>query len=241
MTSSVTVITGVPGHGKSKFLAHLLLELAKQYEHRFALAAFETHVGMLKTEILKWLSQPTDQPFSWMDQHISLILNDAIGVDEKCDINWVLELAEAAVVRHGIRWLGIDPWNQLEHDLSRDGSAEYQRKALKKCYKFAKDMDIGVFIVAHPTKQILNPMNGQVRQPTLYDVDGSAHWYNNVEYGLSVWRPNPIDTAVKIKSLKVRYTTKPNGEEILRGHAWLRFDGEFGGYRQTSPPNGTED
>jgi len=99
----------------------------------------------------------------------------------------------------------------------------------------AKDMDVGVFIVAHPTKQILNPMKGEVREPTLYDVDGSAHWYNNVEYGLSVWRPDPVDTAVKIESLKVRYTQKPDGEKIMRGGAWLRFDGELGGYRQTVP------
>lgn len=61
MTSSVTVITGVPGHGKSKFGTHLLLELAKQYGHQIALAPFETHAGMLLDEILKWRNQTTDQ------------------------------------------------------------------------------------------------------------------------------------------------------------------------------------
>lgn len=35
--------------------------------------------------------------------------------DSLPSINWVLDLAKAAVLRHGIRGLVIDPYNELDH------------------------------------------------------------------------------------------------------------------------------
>jgi len=42
-------------------------------------------------------------------------------VDTRCEdnslpnISWVLDLAKAAVLRHGVRGLVIDPYNELDH------------------------------------------------------------------------------------------------------------------------------
>jgi hypothetical protein len=35
--------------------------------------------------------------------------------DSLPSINWVLDLAKAAVLRHGVRGLVIDPYNELDH------------------------------------------------------------------------------------------------------------------------------
>jgi twinkle protein len=35
--------------------------------------------------------------------------------DEVPSVDWVLKLAKAAVMRHGIRGLVIDPYNELDH------------------------------------------------------------------------------------------------------------------------------
>ncbi len=35
--------------------------------------------------------------------------------DSLPSINWVLDLARAAVLRHGVRGLVIDPYNELDH------------------------------------------------------------------------------------------------------------------------------
>jgi len=46
---------------------------------------------------------------------------DYLAADTRCEddslpnISWVLDLAKAAVLRHGVRGLVIDPYNELDH------------------------------------------------------------------------------------------------------------------------------
>ena len=48
----------------------------------------------------------------WLDEHFHMIRCER---DELPSIDWLLELARAAVLRHGIRGLVIDPYNELDH------------------------------------------------------------------------------------------------------------------------------
>lgn len=51
--------------------------------------------------------------------HFKLTLNMCcfIRCEDDClpSIDWVLNLAKAAVLRHGVRGLVIDPYNELDH------------------------------------------------------------------------------------------------------------------------------
>ena len=64
--------------------------------------------------------------------------------------------------------------------------------------RFARSYDCGVVVVAHPTKDVKLP-TGEIRAPTLYDISGSAHWYNAADHGVVISR----DTTTNISEISV--------------------------------------
>ena len=66
-------------------------------------------------------------------------------------IDWVLELAKAAVLRYGIRGLVIDPYNALSHLRPANlTETEFVSQLLTKVKRFAQTNDCHVWFVAHP-------------------------------------------------------------------------------------------
>jgi hypothetical protein len=57
-------------------------------------------------------------------------------------------------------------------------------------------------VVAHPTKSAKDG-DGNYKMPTLYDISGSANWYNKADLGVIVHRENEDDTLIKVQ--KSRY------------------------------------
>jgi twinkle protein len=55
--------------------------------------------------------------------------------------------------------------------------------------------------------------------PTLYDVEGSAHWFNKPDHGIIIDRPNPDADEGVIRVAKVRF--EETGE---KGVVRMRFD-----------------
>ncbi|MGI9381065.1 MAG: hypothetical protein ACR2OW_15580, partial [Methyloligellaceae bacterium] len=113
--------------------------------------------------------------------------------------------------------------------LDRHGSAEYQRRAIMKLKSFARAYDCGVIVVAHPTKDVKMP-NGKVRSPTLYDIDGSAHWYNAADHGIIIDRDITKSTVcVEVKKSRFRSGGVP-------GKAWLNYQISNGRYVEAPAP-----
>ena len=48
----------------------------------------------------------------------------------------------------------------------------------------AKELNILIIIVAHPSK----PGKDSQKIPDMYNISGSAHWYDLCDYGLTVFR-----------------------------------------------------
>ena len=70
------------------------------------------------------------QGMSWLQDRIFLIRYED---DELPSVDWVLNLARAAVLRHGIRGLIIDPYNELDHQRPRSMTeTEYVSQMLTK-------------------------------------------------------------------------------------------------------------
>jgi twinkle protein len=118
--------------------------------------------------------------------------------DNRPTLEWFLDMAEVAVVRHGARIIQLDPWNRLDASRGRDESeTEYIGRCLRALHSFAHDMNCHVQIVAHPAK-----MDGvrKDRTPTLEDISGSKNWENMCDQGFVVHRPEIFEDKRKNRS-----------------------------------------
>lgn len=220
-----TVVTGIPGHGKSEWLDALMINLAHAYDWTFAV--FSPENQPLEIHFQKLSEKYIGKPFfgkdrmdkaelataaRWIDARFSFVLPEP----EHLSIDSVLALAKTAVNRKGIKGLVIDPWNELDH--SRPGNlteTEYISQCLSKIRRFARDNDIHVFLVAHPTKlkKEKNEQGAMVYMPpTPYDISGSSHWRNKADNAITIFRPDVTkeSSTVEIHVQKVRF--KNNGK-----------------------------
>ena len=72
----------------------------------------------------------------------------------------------------------------LDHSAQRDHS--YIGRALSEITQFCQQTNTHLFLVAHPRK--IESDNGSYKKPTLYDISGSADFFNKAYNGLIVFR-----------------------------------------------------
>jgi twinkle protein len=204
------VVTGIPGHGKSTFINDVICRCADRYGWRIAVASFEQHPQADHRRALReWCAAKRERMMSadelqradrWIDEHFVFIVP---GDDDLPNLAWCLEMCATAVVRHGVRVVIIDPWNELDHDRPPDLSlTEYTGKAIKEFKRFARQFDVHLIIVAHPTKLT----NGE--RPTLYSISDSSHWANKADVGIVVHRPDITQPLTEVRVIKSRYHDK---------------------------------
>ena len=76
---------------------------------------------------------------------------------------------------------------------------------LDKLTRFAQANDVLVILMAHPTKLYKNK-EGHIYPPSLYDISGSAHFYNKADYGLVIHRNRTLgNVLVKVEKVKFRH------------------------------------
>jgi twinkle protein len=225
------LITGIPSHGKSKFALHLLCNQVEQYQARPAIFSAEVPIKPhVRDELRKFHGVDPVAADAWIQENFLFLGSDPRDQDEEIDVDWIIEKASDAVIRHGINWLLIDPWNQLEHRRNRESIDEYQERALRSLNRFRRSFGCSVIVVAHPTKDI-KQRDGKVRTPNLYDVSGSAHWYNAPDHGIVVDRPDSSGYHVRVCVKKARFAKSGHV-----GEGWLKFNPETGRYAATLPP-----
>lgn len=239
---TLAVITGVPSAGKSKWTAALLKNILIRYEHAAALASFEMPVVPYlrdefrhqlegKQDNLEAKKQAAKKADEWIEKRLVFIDQAPEDEDQEATVDWVLEMARDAVIRYGIKWLLIDPWNQLDDNkVKGESTPEFQKRAIKSIKRFAKNANVAVMIVAHPTKDV-KLASGEIREPNLYDIDGSAHWYNACDFGVVVDR-GINESRVKISVKKARF--KGTG---MPGEAWLNWQEEKGCFVEIQAPD----
>jgi twinkle protein len=225
------VVTGIPGHGKSTWALNLVVNLGERYGWRCAIFSPEMptvpHLRdklrriILRHKPLALDRQAIDRADTWIDRMLVFIDADPTGrVDEDFDLEWILDRATDGVLRDGIRLFVIDPWNEVEH--ARKGSesmTDYIGRSIRSIKRFAQQYQVAVIVIAHPTKDVAK--EGKNRAVSLYDIEGSAHWFNKCDHGVVVDRPKPEEDEALIRVAKVRF--EESGE---RGSVRLRFDRE---------------
>jgi twinkle protein len=231
----LTVVTGIPNSGKSEFVDALTVNLAIAYGWRFAVCSFENPVPEHASKLAeKYSGAPFwDGPtrrmseadlmraMQWIGEHFSFIRFD----DEAPTIEAILEKARAAVLRHGVRGLVIDPYNEIEHRRPANMTeTEYVSWMLGQVKRLAQSCGVHVWFVAHPAK--LHRENGKLPVPTLYDISGSANWSNKADIGVVVHRsPEEDPTRADIYVRKVRFKSVGRiGGTSLR---WNRATGRY--------------
>jgi twinkle protein len=212
------VITGIPGHGKSTMALNMALNMAQRYNWRIALASFEIPtMPHLRNKFRRMLTANADGAADpiWqrerdqmadeiIQRHFVFIDNEMDQLDEDdMTLDWLLDRAADAVQRYGIKMFIIDPWNEIEHARPRDETeTQYVNRSLRAIRRFANKYQIIAVVLAHPTKAVASD-GGKV--PSLYDIEGSASWYNKPDHGVVIDVPNSENGEAVFHIKKVRF------------------------------------
>lgn len=215
----VSIVTGIPNHGKSAFIDALTHNLALSLNWKFGLCSFENppdeHLSKLaelhdgrpfrEGPTIRMTEPELRRALYWVDQHYYFVRLDE---NTAPDIDTILEKARALVARHGINGFVLDPWGELDNSKAKFvNESSHIAQCLTKIRQFARNHAVHVWIVAHPAK--MQRENGKTPPPNLYDIAGSASFFNKADIGLIVHRPEPMSaingSAVDIIVQKVRF------------------------------------
>ena len=209
-TKRLCVVTGIPGSGKSEFIDEIAERLNMRYGWRFAY--FSPENAPLAYHASKLIEKFTGKHFSkksltfgeykQVKEHLE---TDFFFISPAADykVDSILERAKFLVRRKGIKALVIDPYNRLENEQGGRNETQYISGLLDKLTNFAQQNDILVILMAHPTKMQKNK-DGQIEVPSLYDISGSANFYNKADFGLVVHRDR-IKNTVEVRVQKVKF------------------------------------
>ena len=237
----LTIVTGIPSHGKSQFLDALAVNLARGHEWAIGICSPENLP--VARHLAKLIEQYTGQPFregpqerlpqgellpalQWLDDHFVFL-----APEETLTLTALLQTARSLVTRHGIRGLIIDPWNEFDHTRpSGHTETDYICASLTQVRRFARNHGVHVWLVAHPQK-LYRREDGSYPVPTPYDISGSAHWRNKADNCLTVWRDeNDPEQPVRVYVQKIRF------REVGKiGMIELQFDRVTGRYKEAIP------
>lgn len=191
-------VTGIPNHGKSPFTLQVMVSLALKHGWKWAICSPEhkpLHIFLVKIcELL--IGKRTRPGFGFTDQEMNLaksFINEYFYFIEPEDDDYtldnILSKGKELVRRKGIKGLIIDPWNKLEHNMPKgDNETMYVSKELDKIIRFNQRNNVFSIVVAHPTKIRKNLKTGLFEVPNLYDIAGSANWFNKVDIGICYYR-----------------------------------------------------
>lgn len=211
----LTVVTGIPSHGKSTFIDNLVIDLARNSHWKTAIfspenALTEVHIirlmkifirksffGIHNTTFGRMQDVEVDKAGEFINKNIFFIKPS----DDSYTIDNVLELALQLVKKKGIRMLVIDPYNSLEHTAEKgDSETAYIAKFLNKLRFFARKHQVHLIVIAHPKKVMKNKDN-VFEVPDPYDVSGSANWYNVSDNFFTVYKNTSV-TELHVKKVK---------------------------------------
>lgn len=189
----ITTITGIPGHGKSDFLDEIILRLYLFNDWKTAFYSPENkptklHFSKLARKVFGkvWsgFNRINLTELNWLK---NLLNNNIWFIKPENDfsVDSILNSVKQLKLKHGVDAFVIDAWNRLEH---KDDSTHYIGKQLDKISDFCEKFNVHCFLVAHPTKIKKNKEGTKYEVPQLYDIAGSANFFNKTDNGISVYR-----------------------------------------------------
>jgi len=227
----VTVITGVPNHGKGEFLDQIIIDLA--HLHKWPFGVFSPENYPIELHVSKIASKAVGASFDRMSENeldeFMREFDDRIFYimpPEDLTLDSILESAAILVKKYGIKGLVIDPWNKLDHQYTGP-EAKYISACLDKMDLFARKYGVHVFVVAHPTKLKQKKDSNSVEVPRPYDISGTSDWYNKLANCLCVYRnffeDGTSTTDIHVQKVKFKHWGH-------QGESTVKYDPDSGRY-----------
>jgi twinkle protein len=209
-TGQFITVTGIPSSGKSDFVDQMVVGYNNNYGWKTAFASPENQPIYLHSHKLirkVWQGMPSSEDIGtekW-DEVTNHVNDNFFFIDmERYSLESVLKKGAELVKRKGIKCLVIDPFNKVKLMEAQSMSIpDYTMEYLTKIEMFAKKYNVLVIVVAHPTKMYKN-QNGEIEEPTMYNIKGGGEWYDASYHGLLIHR-NYTEGTVKAKVLKCKF------------------------------------
>lgn len=224
----VTLITGIPAHGKSTFLKNIMYRLASMHDWKFLIySAEEASTAFALTDMYsiaynKSFFQTINSPRITKDEILrgKDFMSDHFKyykLDNDLSVDAIISKAEEMVKRHGIRGLVIDNMSTVEKIMSNQSDTRHHqiKNMLNDISRFSRNFGVHVFLVAHP-KKMSDGAGNQYKIPQGYDVGDSSHWFNLPDNGMTVYRNfDSGQTEIHKWKVRFRYTGK-NGVDYFQ-------------------------
>lgn len=219
----MTVVTGIPSHGKSTFIDALRVNLFRKYgwpsaafspENWPASSHLAVLVEMYAARNFREMTQ--DELFNAMCQvQQAFFFIQPDKDDDMMTVDTILVRAKALVYREGIKVLVIDPWNEIEHAIPQgQREDQYISIQLAKIRRFARVNGVHIFLIAHP-RNLEKNKDGQYPPPTAYDIAGGAMWRNKADNILCVYRPDMKTGQTDVFVQKIRFRRNGKAGEVM--------------------------
>ena len=209
------IVTGTPGAGKSEWVDELVLRLCLR--HQWKIGFFSPENIPIVYHLRKLIEKLTGHRFQngcgmtegllarseeFLAENVSHISLKGNATPDR-----VLAKARELVVRRGCRIFVFDPLNRFDHEPAPGQTeTQYISNLLNKFMEFATQYNCLLILVAHPRKMNRNPTTGATPRVEMYDINGSADFYNKADYGIVVERDKEIDiTRVYVDKVKFKH------------------------------------
>ena len=212
------IMTGIPGDGKSEFLDEMAVRLSLRYGWRCAWFSPENFpVTLHHPKLIEKLTGRRFlkgvMPQMLFDAAVDYLSANFFDIlpEENFQVETILDKGEELVRRKGIRVFILDPYNCLEHQIPTGQSeTQYIGEFLEKLRNFARRRRVLVILAAHPTKMKRDPLTKKYPVPTMYDISGSAAFFNKADFGLAIERDRERGvTRVHVQKVKFRHLGQP--------------------------------
>jgi DnaB-like helicase N terminal domain/DnaB-like helicase C terminal domain len=201
---TLNIITGIPTHGKSELMDAIAVNLALYAQWRWCIFSpenYPTEIHLRKI-IEKYIGKNIQDmsgdeiknAMLWINQYFRFVqLSESAH-----HLDALIRLIDKPVKEKQFDAVIIDPWNELDvKPGDEERETNYIGRSLSKIRRYSRRHNIAAYIVAHPAKMYRNKNTGEYDVPTLYDINGSAHWYNKADNGLVIYREKDGEGALK--------------------------------------------
>lgn len=234
----LTVFTGIPSHGKTELVNQIMVDLSINSGWKWLVYSPESfpHFYMVQNFAEKMVGKG----FFYDGSKMTLPeLDNAIDVMDKCvfpiDIgdgefstDDMLALVREYTSTNNIQGVIIDPIGDLEISTRKSENLTYAiRRFLRLIRLMGRKRNFSPYVIAHTTKMLRDFKTKKYPVPTLYDIDGSAAYYNAAYHGLTTYRYFKLNV-VAVHVQKVKF--KNAGEVGVRFLKYNRDTGIFTPY-----------
>tara|TARA_B100001094_G_C18194756_1_gene809932 strand:+ start:4846 stop:6621 length:1776 start_codon:yes stop_codon:yes gene_type:complete len=230
----MTVVTGLPGSGKSNFVDDCCIHLAKTYGLKICYSSFEKpiaeHITQLVTHIAKKpffdngknkeriTDLELDAAYNFVNEHF--VFQDFTS-GRSTKIEEVLDVANVATM-WGASVLVIDPYNWIEPEQNTNMS-EGISNMLTKVQNWSVATNSHVFFVAHPAKF------HDTEIPEGMQIGGSISWFSKADTGLTIHRDKQSKQPIcKIWKVRWSWLGTPQTVELQHNPDTGAFTKRFG-------------